>query len=94
MLDEDLACDICLKEAIERRFLFYPNHDSARVTRLPVGSKENCTICRGTGAKYSISIIMGSLNKAKLLKEREMIKEADRNSAKIKDAPRGRTHEG
>ena len=82
MLDEDLACDTCLKEAIERRFLFYPNHLSARVTQLPSGSKENCTICRGTGAKYSVSIIMASLDKEKMLREREMILEANRNAKK------------
>jgi hypothetical protein len=79
MLDEDLACDLCLKEAIERRFLFYPNHDAARVTRLRSGGKQNCTVCGGTGAKYSVSIIMGSLNKDKLIREREMLKEANRN---------------
>jgi len=80
MLDEDITCLSCLREAIERRFFFYPNHMSARVTQLPSDNKENCTICGATGAKYSVSIIMGSINKEKLIREREMIKEANRNS--------------
>lgn len=90
MLDEDLACDACLKEAIERRFLFYPNHDAARVTRLRSGGKQNCTICGGTGAKYSISIIMTSLNKDRLIREREMIKEANRNAERTRENTRSK----
>ena len=82
MLDEDLSYSLCLTEAIERRFFFYPNHMSARVTQLPSDNKENCTICGGTGAKYSVSIIMGSINKEKLIREREMMKEANHNLGK------------
>ncbi|MEM3356327.1 MAG: hypothetical protein QW166_00705 [Candidatus Bathyarchaeia archaeon] len=82
MLDEDLACEYCLKEAIERRFLFYPNHDAARVRLLRGDNKENCTICGGSGAKYSVSIIMSSLNKNRLIQEREMIKEIEKNAKK------------
>ena len=41
---------------------------------------EHCTICRGTGAKYKISIQMNSLDKAKAEKEREMILEARRDT--------------
>jgi hypothetical protein len=82
MLDEDLCCSDCLKEAVIRRFLFYPNHLSARVTQLPSSNKENCTICGGTGVKYSVSIIMSSLDMKKVLREREMILEADRNANK------------
>jgi hypothetical protein len=80
MLDEDVCCEDCLKEAIVRRFLYYPNHLTARVTKLPEDVKEHCTICRGTGAKYRISIQMNSLDPDKALKEREMILEARRNS--------------
>ena len=80
MLDEDLACDDCLKEAIARRFLFYPNHTACRIGKLPPDFKEACTICRGTGAVWSVSIIMASLDKNKLIKEREMILEAQANA--------------
>jgi hypothetical protein len=80
LLDEDLACEGCLKEAVIRRFLYYPNHTITRVQKMPEGVKEHCTICRGTGAKYKISIQMNSLDKAKAEKEREMILEARRNS--------------
>jgi hypothetical protein len=80
MLDEDLVCDLCLKEAILRRFLFYPNHTAARVGKLPEGSKENCTICGGSGATWNVSILMGSLDKKKLIREREMILEAQANA--------------
>jgi hypothetical protein len=82
MLDEDLSCEHCLQEAIERRFLYYPNHDSARVTKLNSEDDAKCTICRKSDAKYSISIIMASLNKNKLLRERDMTAEADRNLGK------------
>jgi hypothetical protein len=80
LLDEDLACPDCLKEAIERRFLYYPNHLITRVQKLKEGVNEHCTICRGTGAKYQISIQINSLDKDKAEKEREMILEARRNS--------------
>ena len=80
MLDEDLACEDCLKEAVIRRFLYYPNHTITRVQKLKEGVKEHCTICRGTGAKYRISIQMSSLDKSKAEKEREMILEARRNT--------------
>ena len=80
MLDEDLACEDCLKEAVIRRFLYYPNHIITRVVKMPEGVKEHCTICGGTGAKYRISIDIHSLDKNKAEKEREMILEARRNS--------------
>ena len=85
MLDEDLACEDCLKEAVIRRFLYYPNHTITRVQKIPEGVKEHCTICGGTGAKYQISIQINSLDKDKAEKEREMILEARRNS-KLKDS--------
>ena len=85
MLDEDLACEDCLKEAVIRRFLYYPNHTITRVQKLKEGVKEHCTICGGTGAKYQISIQINSLDKDKAEKEREMILEARRNS-KLKDS--------
>jgi hypothetical protein len=80
VLDEDLACEGCLKEAVIRRFLYYPNHTITRVQKMPEGVKEHCTICRGTSAKYKISIQMNSLDKAKAEKEREMILETRRNA--------------
>jgi hypothetical protein len=83
MLDIDLACPDCLREAVERRFLYYPNHLTTRVTKLSPKAKEHCTICRGTGAIYSISIQINSLDMAKVEKEREMILEARRNTDKV-----------
>ena len=80
MLDEDLACEDCLKEAVIRRFLYYPNLTITRVQKIPEGVKEHCTICGGTGAKYQISIQINSLDKDKAEKEREMILEARRNT--------------
>jgi hypothetical protein len=80
MLDEDLACPDCLREAVERRFLYYPNHLTTRVTKLPPEVKEHCTICGGTGAMYAISIQINSLDKKKAEREREMILEARRNT--------------
>jgi hypothetical protein len=80
LLDEDLACEDCLKEAVIRRFLYYPNHTITRVQKIPEGEKVHCTICRGTGAKYRISIQMSSLDKNKAEKEREMILEARRHA--------------
>ena len=83
MLDEDLSCDSCLKEAIARRFLYYPNHDAVRITKIRQENDHyNCTICGGKGVLFSVSIIMQSLNKDRLLREREMIKEAERNAKK------------
>ena len=69
-----------MKEAVIRRFLYYPNHIITRVVKMPEGVKEHCTICGGTGAKYRISIDIHSLDKNKAEKEREMILEARRNS--------------
>ena len=63
MLDIDYSCEGCLKEAIERRFLFYPNHESARVSKLLKDSKVTCTVCKGNTAKYAVSIVIGSLRK-------------------------------
>jgi hypothetical protein len=64
LLDIDYSCEGCLKEAIERRFLFYPNHESARVSKLPENSRGvTCTICKGNTAKYVVSIVIGSLRK-------------------------------
>ncbi len=82
ILDEDLACEGCLKEAVIRRFLYYPNHTITRVQKIPEGEKEFCTICRGSGAKYKVSIQINSLDKDKAEKEREMILEARRNAKK------------
>ena len=57
-------CARCLKEAIERRFLFYPNHESARVSKLlDNGRGVTCTICKGNSAKYAVSIVIASLRK-------------------------------
>jgi hypothetical protein len=84
LLDEDLACPDCLREAIERRFLYYPNHTITRVQKLRDDVKEHCTICRGTGAKYVIAIQINSLDMEKAQKEREMILEAKRNSPQRK----------
>lgn len=61
-MDIDYSCEGCLKEAIERRFLFYPNHESARVSQLK-DSKVTCTICKGNTAKYAVSIFITSLRK-------------------------------
>lgn len=80
MLDEDLACPDCLREAVERRFLYYPNHTQVRVIKLSEDVKEHCTICRGTGAKYVIAIQLNSLDMKKVEKEREMILEAKRHT--------------
>jgi hypothetical protein len=82
MLDEDYSCESCIKEAIARRFLFYPNHQSARVTQIPSDNNENCSICGGRGVKYSVSIILGSMDMKKVLKEREQMMEANRNAKK------------
>jgi hypothetical protein len=62
----------------QRSFLYYPNHTQTRVTKLPENVKEHCTICRGTGARYEISIQINSLDMKKVEKEREMILEANK----------------
>jgi hypothetical protein len=63
MLDTDYCCDKCIKEAVERRFIFYPNHEMARVTQLAKDSKGTCSICKGNIAKYAVSIVIGSLRR-------------------------------
>lgn len=80
MLDEDVACPDCVGEAVRRRFIFYPNHTQARVAQLFNNVKEICTICRKAPAKYSVSIIMQSLDREKVLRENQMIAEAARNA--------------
>jgi hypothetical protein len=82
MLDEDFCCSECLKEAVIRRFLYYPSHQAARVTQLPSDNTQNCTICGGRDVKYAVSIIMASLDQKKVLREREQMLEANRNAAK------------
>ncbi len=76
MLDIDFSCEGCLREAIERRFLFYPNHEAARVGKL-TNENTTCTICKGNTAKYAVSIFIGSLRKDlidKRIPEKEKVK--------------------
>ena len=87
MLDEDLACSSCVGEAVRRRFIFYPNHTQARVAHLFSNVNEQCSICRKSRAEYSVGIIMASLDRTKVLKEAEMIAEAQKNAHEIHTTP-------
>lgn len=69
-MDEDYVCKECLTEGVERRFLFFPNHRACRVENGVSRGVEICLICGNTGAKYTVSIVMGSLDRERMLKER------------------------
>lgn len=71
IMDEDFICEPCLGEAIIRRFLYYPYHQVCRVMKRVPEGVTSCTICGEKTAKFTVSIVMSSIDVQKMNADRQ-----------------------